>query len=441
LTIYTPAQIDLLLRGEIVTPVGRGMPSRDHTLFWAGGFRVPGVYHALVENRAAVPITYKISISGDGVSGAAQVHAVATQAASKVTTDGGGQTLVVELPPSTGMSLRLPMPKQPATCTHAKQLPAVITSSVKLCPNEIYPPQRIAGNGVGLYADDARTAVIASQGRQFAITVEGSNNWVEGVTIQAQADPKDLGAWLCLYDECLFPTRPVTTTVRGGISYGGGILLKGSTSTIHGVTVRGGTIGIATVDGRGNYIIENQLSDLNGWGSFNVNSLSGYFVGNTMNRDNHGCTTPDGIKLLHGCETSGWVCLNCQANWIMRNHCELSANCYYMSGERGLSSNDNRLIANYCAGATDNCFEITFGQRNVLQENVSTVEPVTYASCQYPFWVGGSVVYFKDNSWECLISADDAFSQARDSTKIATNIINIGIYDRPPEMPSTPNPK
>ncbi len=436
LGVYTPAQVDALRRGETVTPVGRGMPSKEHALFWAGGFRVPGVYHAIVTNRSANALTFRIDIGGDSVSGAAQVYAVATPPANTISTQGTQKVLTVALPPSVGANLKLTLPAEPGACTHNNKLPAVINASTKLCPNEIYPPLRISGNNIGLFTDAARTAIVTSAGRQYAITVEGNSNWIEGVVVQARADTKDLGAWLCLYDECLFPTRPVTTTVRGGTGYGGGILLRGSNSTVHGVTVKGGTIGVATVDGRNNFIIDNQLSDLNGWGSYNVNSVATYYVGNTLDRDNHGCTMPDGRKLLHGCETAGWVCLNCQANWIVRNHCELSGNCYYMSGERGLASNDNRLVANYCAGATDNCFEITFGQRNVLQDNVSTVEPDTDAPCKYPFWIGGSVVYFKGNSWECSVDADDAFSEARDSTIVATNIININEYAYPPGMPT-----
>lgn len=358
------------------------------------------------------------------MSGAAKIEAVTPAATTSLLSENGQTILSVNLPPSAGATaLRLVMPNKPTACTHAKQIPAVIAQSIKLCPNEIYPPLRLVGNNLALYADDARTAIVTSVSRQFAVTIEGSNNWVEGVTIQAHADPKDPGAWLCLYDECLFPTRPLTTTLRGGIRYGGGILLKGSNSTIHGVTVRGGTIGVATVDGRVNKVIDNQLSDL-GWGSFNVNSVGSYFVGNVLNRDNHGCTTPDGKKFLSGCETSGWVCLGCTANVIVSNHCELSANCFYMSGERGLASNDNKFIANYCAGATDNCFEITFAHGNILQDNIGTVDPKTDKPCKYPFWIGGSIVYFQNNTWQCSVSADDAFNQARDSTIVATNIIN-----------------
>ncbi|MBI4791019.1 MAG: hypothetical protein HY782_28650 [Chloroflexi bacterium] len=434
LSIYTPEQIEAVRRGETVTPVGRGMPNKDHNFFWAGGFRILGVYHAVVENRSKSPISYRIEIGGEAVSAVALVTTVANPSPSGITTEGGQKFLNVSLPIGAG-TLRLAMPSQTAACTPAKQIPATIAQSVKLCPNEIYPPLKISGNNIGLFNDDARTAVVTSVGRQFAITVEGTNNWIEGVVISAKPDPLDLGAWLCLYDECIFPTRPLTTTLRGGTRYGGGILLNGSNSTVHGVTVRGGTIGVATVNGRTNYIIDNQLNDLNGWGSYNIASNGSYFIGNILNRNNHGCTTPDGRKFQSGCETAGWVCLNCQANLIARNHCELSANCYYMSGERGLASNDNRLIENYCAGATDNCIEITFSLRNVLQANISTVDPNTDRPCKYPFWIGGSVVYFKDNTWECSISPQDAFNQARDSTIVGTNIINIDEYNPAPGVP------
>jgi hypothetical protein len=433
LSIYTPSQAETLRRGGTVDPVGRGTPSRDHNLFWAGAFRVPGVYHVFVASRGNAPIPYVLDISGDGVSGAAPiVPVVATPPpANRVVSDKGQNTLVVNLPPGAGTNaLRLPMPRVPSNCTHANQIPSVIGSSVKLCPNETYAPLRVAGSNIGVFADDAHTAVVSSSGRQFAITMEGANNWVEGVTIQARAEPQDASAWLCLYDECVFPTYPLTT-LRGGVRYGGGILLKGSGSTVHGVTVRGGVIGIATVEGRGNAIVDNTLNDL-GWGSFNITSTNSYYIGNVLNRNNRACTTPDGRKFLHGCETSGWVCLDCQQNIIATNHCELSGNCFYLSGERGMDSNDNKLLANYCSGASDNCFELTFSQRNVLQDNVGTMDPKTSTPCKYPFWVGGSIVFFQNNQWQCNIDPDDAFNQSRDSTIVATNIINLDVAGVPP---------
>ncbi len=435
LSVYTPEQYQALQRGELVNPVGRGTAGRDHDLYWAGSFKSRGVYHAIVESRASTPVLYRLAITGQSVGGAAQIVTVNAPTASTLIDEKGKKLLAVSLPPGMAVStLYLTMPAVPSACTPARQLPPVIGQSIKLCPHETYPPLRVVGDNIGVFVDDARTARVTSEGRQFAITMEGSNNWIEGITIQAKADPQDLGAWLCLYDECVFPTRPMTTTVRGGIRYGGGILVRGSNSTVHGVTVRGGSIGVATVEGQSNYIVDNQLSELNAWGSFNLSSIGSYFVGNVLSRNNHGCTTPDGRKFQTGCETSGLVCLGCQQNVLALNHCELSANCFYLSGERGLANNDNQFVANYCAGASDNCFEITFSQRNLLQDNVGTVDHKTDTPCKYPFWVGGSIVYFQNNRWECAINPEDAFNQSRDSTIVATNIINLDVPGLPPAV-------
>jgi hypothetical protein len=444
-SIYTSDQIAAVRRGEPVAPVGRGTVARADTLQWLGAFRIKGVYYVVVENRAPNAITYRLSITGDGVSGAARALPSWVGATSTISTLNGQPILTVSLPPAAiTTTLRLVMPPAPSTCTPADQIRGTINRSLKLCPGQVYPPLEISGDHIALFTDDAHSAVVRSSGRQFAITMEGSNNWVEGVTIQASADPRDAGAWLCLYDECQFATRPVTTTVRGGIQYGGGILLKGSNTTIHRVTVHGGTMGIATVNGHANNIIENQLSDLNGWGSFNLGSTDSYFVGNTWSRDNHGCTTPDGRTFQHGCETAGWVCLGCIANLAAYNTCELSANCFYMDGSRGLASSDNNFFSNYCAGATDNCFEVTFSFGNIFRDNIATVEAKTDTVCNYPFWIGGSIAYFANNIWECRVSEDDAFNQSRDSTTVATNIIRLdnilGVLNAPKIIPPTLTP-
>ena len=108
--------------------------------------------------------------------------------------------------------------------------------------------------------------------------------------------------------------------------------MLGANNVVHNVTVRGGTIGVASVDGYNNVLVENNLSALNGWGNFNIRSNNSVFVCNTFNDDDHPCTTPDGRKFLNGCETAGWVCLQCNQNLIAYNHCENSGDCYYMSG-------------------------------------------------------------------------------------------------------------
>lgn len=412
LSVFVPDQAD---------PIGQGS-RKGNGLHWSGKFNVPGAYRATVENKTPGPILYSIAFLGESVSGVAMIVRDSAPPSANASTQGGRIGLNVNLP--TGAK-RLQSPVVPGECTPPNALPQIVNTSLKLCANEIYPPLHLVGNNIGLY-DETHSAILNAGGRQFALVMEGTNNWIEGVVIQSSPDAADAGAFLCQYDECDFPTQPTKTTITGGLAYGGGVLLLGANNVMHGVTVRGGTIGVATVDGRNNTLVENNLSDLNGWGSFNIRSTNSVYVGNQFNRDNHGCTTPDGRKFEHGCETAGWVCLQCNNNLVVRNHCEGSGNCYYMSGERGLASNNNRFIANYCAGSPNNCFEFTFSKGNILQDNIATAHPQTGAACKYPFWIGGSTVYFGKNSWGCSISPEDSISDAVKSTNVPTQALALG---------------
>lgn len=414
-------------------PVGLGS-RKNGEYHWSGKFNIRGSYRATVENKTTGPIIYSIAFLGESVSGVGLIVQDNAPPSANVSTVGGRIVLNVSLP---GGAKRLQSPIVPADCASPNGLPAIINTSLKLCPNQIYPPLHLVGNGIGLF-DDSHSAVISSAGRQFAVVMEGTGNWLDGVVIQASPDSADAGAFLCQYDECTFPTLPSPTVLKGGLGYGGGVLLLGANNVAHNVTVRGGTIGIATVDGYNNTLVENNLSDLNGWGSFNIRSNNSVYVGNIFNRDDHGCTTPDGNKFEHGCETAGWVCLQCVNNLITRNHCEASGNCYYMSGERGLASNNNHFVGNYCAAAPANCFELTFSKGNTLQDNIATANPTTGDSCKYPFWIGGSTVYFGKNTWGCAISPEDSINDATKSTDVPTIALTLGSAS-PPSGTNTPS--
>lgn len=437
LSIYTPAQLDAISRGETVNPIGRGTPQKNYALYWQGAFNQGGVYRVVIENKSGATFSYRLDISGDAVKGAAPVGTPTPPPTPFIAVDGKYRVLNLWLPPGSGATaIRLAVPDAPTACTHANQIPQPIRASTRLCQNESYPAMRITGNNIVLMGDESRTSVIASNGRQWALQIDGSNNWIENVTVQANADGLDRVAWLCQYDSCIFNTQPATTTVRGGLLYGGGVLLNGSNSLIRGVTVRGAMIGIATNNGRHNYILENQVSDSYGWGVFSMKSADSFYAANEFSRVNHGCSTPDGYKFDHGCETAGWVCLACSGNLVARNQCSGSANCYYMSGERGLASNSNRFVANYCTAATDNCFELTFSRDNIFQDNVSTVDPKTGQGCKYPYWIGGSIVYFKNNRWECDITASKALSDATASTPTQTLILDLDATNGPVPTPA-----
>lgn len=402
--------------------IGQGS-RKGGELQWSGKFNVPGAYRATVENKTPGPIIYSMAFLGESVSGVGQIVQENSAPSADVSNAGGRVTLNVNLP--TG-ARRLQSPTVPGACTPAGAMAPVIHTSVKLCPNEIYGPFRMVGNGIGLFGDDAHSAVINGAGRQFVVVMEGTGNWIDGVVVQSSPDAADAGAFLCQYEECVFPTQPNPTVLRGGLEYGGGVLLLGANNVVHNTTVRGGTIGVATVDGYNNTFVENDLSDLNGWGSFNIRSNNSVFAGNHFDRDNHGCVTPDGRTFEHGCETAGWVCLQCNQNLIANNHCEYSGNCYYLSGERGLASNNNRFVGNYCAASPNNCFEFTFSKGNILENNITTAHPQSGVACKYPFWIGGSTVYFGKNTWGCAIAPETSIQDAIRSTNIPTVALPLG---------------
>lgn len=418
LSVFVPDRQDAIGQGS----------RKDNELHWSGKFNIAGAYRATVQNNNDGPILYSIAFLGESVSGVGMIVQDTKNPSADVSTQGGRRTLNVKLPDG---ARRLQSPGIPAQCTPPNEMPQITNTSIRLCANEIYPPLHFKGNNIGLFSDDARSAIINAAGRQFAVVMEGNGNWIDSVVIQSAPDAADAGAFLCQYDECVFPTVPNKTIIKGGLAYGGGVLVLGSSNVIHDITVRGGTIGVASVDGYNNTFVENNLSDLNGWGSFNIRSHNSVFVSNRFDRDNHGCTTADGHKFEHGCETAGWVCLQCAENLIADNHCEYSGNCFYLSGERGLASNNNRFIGNYCAASPNNCFELTFSQGNVLQDNVATAHPETGAACKYPFWIGGSTVYFGANSWGCAISPEDSINDAVKSTNIPTVALALGSANVP----------
>ncbi len=437
-------QIDIVVEGpegvelyvfvpDQAEPIGQGS-RKGGELLWSGKFNVPGAYRATVENRTPGPVIYSMAFLGESVSGVAQIVPEDAAPPAGVSTAGGRVTLNVNLPTG-ARNLRSPI--VPDMCTPANAMAPVMNSSLKLCPNEIYGPFRMVGNGIGLFGDDARSAVINSAGREYALVMEGTGNWIDGVVIQSAPDATDDGAFLCQYEECVFPTQPKPTVLRGGLEYGGGVLLLGANNVVHNTTVSGGTIGVATVDGYNNIVVGNNLSDLNGWGSFNIRSNNSVFAGNRFDRDNHGCVTPDGRTFEHGCETAGWVCLQCNQNLIANNHCEYSGNCYYLSGERGLASNNNRFVGNYCAASPNNCFEFTFSKGNTLEDNIATAHPQSGAACKYPFWIGGSTVYFGDNKWGCAIGPETSIEHAIGSTSVPTVALALG-NAKPPFVAAAP---
>lgn len=324
------------------------------------------------------------------------------------------RTISINPPASLNLAaLKIVIPYEPAQCTPADAMPDVIDHTVKLCAGQNYRPFTLRGQDIGVFGD--KSSVIRSQGRGYGIIAEGAHLFIQNVLIRGTTDAHDAAILLCLYPDC--------KGVAGGVIYGGGILVHAPDTTIMDSDIAGGVAGIAAERVSGLKLLNNRLDDNSGWGSYNFAVESGYFIGNTLSRDNRACNTEGGY-LPTGCESAGWLCIACQHNVIAKNLCVNSGDCFYMNGEGNLTSNQNRFHQNECRAAPHNCYEVTFAVGNEFVENIARADPDTGASCKYPFWIGGSQVVFARNQWNCEISPETAIADATASTFVPTNIEN-----------------
>jgi len=449
LSLYTPAQMEDLQRGDRVKPVGQmtrsgGAPKAE--LHWVGNFNRGGIYYVSILNPSGAAYTIRLIVLGESVQfpQTGLPHIVGSKTDAGATTAPTTNAPEAPIPPALNaplptnliadtaplnlpdyvgeQSITIPLTARPTQCTPASAMPADVTHSVLLCPNQTYAAFHVSGNNLTVYGDP--NALIQGTPRGFGITVTGNNVAIVGVRIEANTHPADINKWLCLFDACSYDTMYQKETVRGGSGYGGGVLLQNnSNAAVIGSVVWGGTIGVASVHSSNNKIVGNNLSNLNGWGTYLQFSDHNYVVGNTFDRVNRGCVGPDGFYYQSGCESAGFACIGCQNSVVVSNECSHAGNCYYAAGDGGLASNGNKFFNNRCIAANNNCFEVTFSQDNQFDYNVATSDPASGTQCTYPFWIAGSIVQFgKHNEWACARAQKKAEEESRDSTNVPTEI-------------------
>lgn len=468
LLIYTPDQVNANFDEPKTQAVGRGSANRQqtgHDIFWTGAFPSGGTAYALVANNTTRAIVFKLSVTGVSVITAPLQVPNASETSTADDTSPptgirvetslapvrppipsvglfeidtsevrgnrlkwlhdfytlfGGTAAVANVPSSnepTGIytilypgelgipPLALEVVLPPGACTPPDAIGVVITQSIKLCPNATYRPLNVSGSRIGIFQDDANTAVVKSDGRSFAITAVGDHLLFQGLKIQATTDPQDRGKWVCAFSKCKFGD----VFVEGGPVYGGGISISGSYAIVKDVTITGGTIGVALLEGNDDFLINNKLLFQTGWASYNRYPQRTQFLGNQFNWANRDCRGPDGVYYSQGCETAGWICISCVDVLLLNNECKHGGNCYYVSGDGGTPSYNVKFIANTCYAAPNNCFEATFSKGIYFERNVARKDPNSGENCNYPFWIGGSQVLFgKGNDWACLVSPNTA---------------------------------
>ncbi len=458
--IYTPDQVDATFAEPSTPPVGRGGGNKaqtGHDVYWTGSFPLGGTYYVSIVNNTDRAIVFRLIVSGLSVVTAPELPAAQKaldnnsplrniQVETRTGARRSGQSLFEDIdtivirgnrsrllkspaaiteptaiytifyPAEMGVPpLAVEVPRVPDGCTPPDAIGVVITQSIKLCPNQTYSNLNLSGSRIGIFGDDAGTAVVKSEGRSFAVTAIGDHLLLQGLTIQSATDPADRGKWVCAFSKCKFGN----VFVEGGTIYGGGIHFRASNSLIKDVSVSGGVIGVAMIEGTDNFLINNRLQYQTGWASYNLSSQRTQFLGNAFNYANRDCRGPDDRYYSQGCETAGWICISCVDILLLDNECRKGGNCYYVSGDGGTPSFNVKFIGNTCYAAPNNCFEATFSKGIYFERNSAKKDPYSGENCNYPFWVGGSEsVFGKGNDWACLISA--AIAKAR-SEEVSTS--------------------
>jgi hypothetical protein len=86
-SVWTPENVREWAAGEKPNPVGRGVKNDQFggDLIWSGSFKFPGTYYVLVEQTGGTAGSYKLDVSGKGVSFPPAVAAPAAAAAPATT--------------------------------------------------------------------------------------------------------------------------------------------------------------------------------------------------------------------------------------------------------------------------------------------------------------------------------------------------------------------
>jgi len=343
------------------------------------------------------------------------------------------QKIAVNVPAYTNVaSAEIRLTARPKNCTPAAQMPPIVTVTTMLCAGQTYAPFEFQGNDITLYGDAQRTALVKGEPRRFAISARGTNISIVSVHVQGATHDNDLNAWLCLYPHCFH-----TPEIGGAQGYGGGILLN---NTVNAAIVdsqfNGGTTGIFVQKGFSNKIFRNSFADHNGWGVLLMQTRREYVVTNTFRRINRGCDGLDNVYHSNGCESSALAMTKVRDTLVYDNACRRVSNCYYANGDGGYGSTGIKFYHNQCAGAKNNCFEVTFGLAHEFDYNTAVFDADFGDHCDYPFWIGGSTAYFgPNNNWNCLHDYDTAVNDARTkTTDQATEA--LALAERPSPTPT-----
>ena len=118
-SVWTPENVRQWAAGEKPNPIGRGVKNDQFggDLVWTGSFKFPGTYYVLVEQTGGTAGSYKLEISGKGVS--FPPPAAATTAAAAPAAKAAAATTAAAAPAAKTAAAAEPLPAAAVTKTGA----------------------------------------------------------------------------------------------------------------------------------------------------------------------------------------------------------------------------------------------------------------------------------------------------------------------------------
>jgi pyruvate/2-oxoglutarate dehydrogenase complex dihydrolipoamide acyltransferase (E2) component len=135
-SVWTPENVRQWAAGEKPNPVGRGVKNDQFggDLIWAGSFKFPGTYYVLVEQIGRTAGSYKLDISGKGVSFPPPAAAT-TAAAVPAAKPAAAATTAAAAPATKPAAAEKAMP-----ATAAKAVPATAVTKAGTGPDDALTP-------------------------------------------------------------------------------------------------------------------------------------------------------------------------------------------------------------------------------------------------------------------------------------------------------------
>lgn len=316
-TIHTPEQIESWLRGTRLQSVGQitragGIPNRPLT--WAGHFNGRGTYYVVVRNLMAIPVTYRLLVSGPAVSIARNSPDDSNSAPSPVT-----PAVDPSAPPGSDLpKAAAPFARGPAAVLYpdaARSLAARnngivgLGSSIRLIAGARYENLRfqILRANVQIIGDINNPPTIIPPAGTYGISAEGVDSpRVAFINIQTSTLAQDQWKWYADITNHIFADPKYGGVLFSNVKNGHieKVTIVGADGSTDGASHSAGVSGITLLDNTGTLVADSRLNG-NIFGLIIAGGSENVVVDNVIVNNIRQGLVPGTGDLCNGCDSAG----------------------------------------------------------------------------------------------------------------------------------------